>query len=376
MRINTNTAANTAYRNVESTGNAFQKSIEKLSSGFRINRASDDAAGLSIANRLRQDNRSLQQASRNASQAGSVLSIADGASSTITDILGRMKELAIQSGSDNVTSNDRQKIDAEYQQLFQEIDRTVQNTKYQGSTLLDGNYGVQDSGTGTLTGTMGGVTLVTGSISFSGAQASTTYTLTQSAATAVTMTKGSGAGSVAQTIATSGSAGATQTLNFDKLGVSFAVAGTLGATDLNSKTIITGAASGGTFQVGSDAASDSQVSITLGDLSTGSTGLNLSANLLTRGGAQTAITELDTALGKVNDTIGKIGAAQSRLEFTQSNLASRIQNTSAAESVIRDADMAFEMTQFTKTQVLQQAGQAMLAQANQSAQGVLSLLRG
>ena len=376
-RIATNTAANTAYRNLSATNGSFQKSIEKLSSGFRINRSSDDAAGLSIANRLRQDNRSLQQASRNASQAGSVLQIADGAVSTITDVLGRMKELSVQASSDNVTDNDRVKLNAEYQQLFAEIDRTVDNTKYQGSKLLDGNYGVRvdtDAADSDAFGVAGFA-----NVELSGAGASETFTI-QNDGTTVTLSKGSGAGAVSQTVAqTGGSAGETQTFNFDKLGVKFSFTGTMAADALKDKVIKTEATTGGSFQVGSDANADSQIGITLGNLKTGTTttGLKLAAtDLLNSTNAKSSMTKLDSALGLANEAIGSIGAAQSRLEFAQANLSSRIQNGAAAESVIRDADMAFEMTQFTKNQVLQQAGQSMLAQANQSAQGVLSLLRG
>jgi flagellin len=371
--IQTNIAANNAYRNLAATSSRLDSSIAKLSSGFRINKASDDAAGLSIANKLHQDNRALMQASRNASQAGSVLSIADGAVSTITDMLGRMKELAIQAGSDNVTSSDRAKIDAEYQKLYAEIDRTVDNTSYQGGKLLDGSYGVN---VGTVGGgsTLLGITGVS-NVTVSGVQTGQTIAVTGTSATSQSATNA--ATGVTQVVTTTaGGAGVAQTVNFDKLGLSFTYTGTIAAATLTGNVVTAGG--GGNFQVGSDANADSHISINLGNLKASSaTGLNLvGTDLTTYANAQTAISSLDTALGSANTVIGDIGAAESRLEYTTANLASRIQNTSAAESVIRDADMAYEMTQFTKTQILQQAGTAMLAQANSAASGVLTLLRG
>src|SRR5690606_9921530 len=142
MRIQTNLAALSAQRNLGVTNAALQVSTTRLSSGFRINRAADDAAGLSIANQMRGDIRSLQTAQRNASQAGSVLQIADGATSTISSILDRMKELATQAASDNTTPDARGKLQDEFFQLQGEIDRIVQSTKFQGKTLLDGSFGL------------------------------------------------------------------------------------------------------------------------------------------------------------------------------------------------------------------------------------------
>src|SRR5688500_635073 len=136
MRINTNISALNAYRNLGETNNAVSSSMQKLSSGFRINRAADDAAGLGIANRLRADTRALSQASKNAEQANSVLQIAEGATSTIQKMLERMKELATQAGSDSVDASGRTRIQSEFAQLQEEITRTVDTTKFQGGHLL------------------------------------------------------------------------------------------------------------------------------------------------------------------------------------------------------------------------------------------------
>src|SRR5919197_6374416 len=147
-RINTNIAANTAYRNLAKTQSAFERSVQKLSSGFRINRSGDDA-GLSIANKLRSEGVSLMQAARNASQAGSVLNIADGAVNTVSTMLDRMKELATAASSANLSATDRSKTQAEFAVLLTEVDRIVNGTKYQGQTLLGGGFGVAQSGDGT-----------------------------------------------------------------------------------------------------------------------------------------------------------------------------------------------------------------------------------
>jgi flagellin len=275
-RINTNTAAYGAYRNLTLTGKKMEKSIEKLSSGFRINRAADDAAGAAIANDLRATGRSLQAAQRNASQANSVLQIADGAVQTIATILDRMKELATSAASDSSGTTGRANLNAEYQQLVLEIDRIAGTTKYQGSALLDGTY----------TGTF----LVSSSGAYAGADAITV----------------SGA-----------------------------------ALNMSSATLL-GAAAG---------------------------------TLTSLGNAQTELGKIDTAITAVGAAIGVIGAGQSRIEYATNNVSSTFENVQSAESVIRDTDMAYEMTQFTKYQILQQAGTAMLAQANQAPQSILKLLQ-
>jgi flagellin len=215
-------------------------------------------------------------------------------------------------------------------------------------------------------------------IAVSGAKASSTYTIAQTAATALTMTTGTSgtAGYVSQTITSSaGGAGVAQALNFDKLGVSFTYTGTLGAATLNALTVVTSASSAATFRIGSGANSDDEVAVSLNDLSL--TGLGLStADVSTYAGGVSAISAIDTAISTISTSIGTIGAATNRLDYASSNVASLYQNMQAAESTIRDADMAAEYTQFSKLQILQQAGTAMLAQANSSAQGVLTLLRG
>lgn len=360
--IQTNVAANNALRNLSTTGTALNKQIAKLSSGFRINRSADDAAGLAIANKLRAESRSLQQAQRNAAQANAMLQIADGAVGTVSSILDRMKELASQANSDNIGAQ-RPKLDAEFQQLISEIERIAQTTQYQGSKLVDGTLGNSVTG-GTYTGT----TTLTGAVAG-------TYTFGSTGGVA-TLTRGSGAGSVSQSLTMPAGAG---TYVFDKLGITVTNGAGYTANGVDTQTIIVGAgSSGGSFMVSSSGAygTDDLVSISSVNLTSGSSGLNIAGLALTSSAtAQTALSRIDAAIDLANTAIGNIGAAQSRIEFATANVATITQNVVAAESVIRDADMAAEMTSFTKYQILQQAGTAMLAQANASAQNVLSLLR-
>jgi flagellin len=382
--INTNIAANTAYRNLSSTQATFQSSVAKLSSGFRINRAADDAAGLSIANKLRSEGRSLMQAARNTSQAGAVLNIADGAVNTLSTILDRMKELATEAASANLSQTDRAKVQAEHATLLTEVDRIVNSTSYQGAVLLGGAFGVAQSGDGTaLLASGAGVNIASGrTITFGNAKAATTYTLTLATSTianglaTATLADQSGNSQVVSFLSTaSGAINQTAvSLNFANLGVSIS-AGFINASGGATGTVDSTAQGAVNFQVGTDASVNSQISLSLGNVN--STGLGIAGtSLADAASAQSALTTITTAIDTLNTTIGTIGAAQSRLDFASTNLASIIQNTHAAESTIRDADMAYEMTVFTKTQILVQAGTAMLAQANQAPQSILTLLRG
>jgi len=365
MRINTNVGAMQAARSLGSVQDAVKSSSEKLASGFRINKAADDAAGLGIANKLRSDIRAYSAAARNAEQANSVYNIAEGAAQSIQKMLERMKELGTQAASDSVDGAGRTRINAEFIALRTEIDRTVNTTKFQGSTLLNGSFGAAVSGTATTGAGVQGVRL-------SGAAAAT-YTISNNAG-ALTLT-GNG---IAQTIAAGTVAdGATGTLNFDKVGVQVDVGAGWTAAGLDALEVTVTAGSG-TFLVGAsgDYTSQDTLQIVGSDLDLDTTTLGVGTSTVgTLANAQTALTAIDTAMGRVNTALGVIGAGQSRIENAVANLKTTIQNFSAAESVIRDVDMADEMVKFSKNQILAQAGTAMLAQANQSGQGVLRLLQ-
>jgi flagellin len=365
MRINTNVSALRAHGNLTRVNEDVSKSMAKLSSGFRITRAADDAAGLGIANVLRADIRALGQAARNSEQANSVLNIAEGSTSTIQKMLERMKELAAQAASDSVDSAGRARITTEYQALRNEIDRTVATVKFQGNTLLNGAFGatVNSASTALATATTGVY-----DIKLSGASTGA-FTLS-SASNVVTLTNGS----VSQTLGFTSNA--KQTLNFTSIGITIETNQAVGAATLSGNITIGGGS--GTFLVSSSGqySGNDAIAISGSSLNLTSTSLTISTDPTTLANAQTALSQIDVAITNANVAIGVIGALQSRIETATENVRTSIQNFSAAESTIRDLDMAAEMTTFSKGQILQQAGTAMLAQANAAGQSVLTLLRG
>jgi flagellin len=392
-RINTNVDAFTAQRNLSMTATTYSKSVQKLSSGLRINSAADDAAGLAISEKLRAQIRGLGQAQRNAQDGISMIQTGEGAMNETTSMLQRMRELAVQASNDTLSSSDRSSINTELQQLQQEINGVASRTKFNGQGLLSGSMVTTLSG-----GTANvGVQLNTNAVStirsidVSGAQAGKTYSLTSTGST-VTLTRSGD--NVAQTVTVQATAAnASQTISFGTLGVSITVdAGAAKAaadlaTDLGGKNITTAAGSGSAnFQVGSNASDNISVAFNKVDLSgsVGDTnGLDaLSTSLSTFNttqnvaNAQDLITKIDGAIGAVNTQRANLGAYQNRLEHTIANLGVAQENLTASESRIRDVDMAAEMVNFTKTGILQQAGQAILAQANSSPSGIVQLLRG
>jgi flagellin len=276
LRINTNIAAFNAHRHLTETDAKLGQSIERLSSGYRINHAKDDVAGLAIANKFRGEVRSLRMGQQNASQSTSYLQVAEGGANQVENILERLVEIATSAASDNTDSSGRAQLDAEAAELIKEIDRIANDTKYGATTLINGS------------------------------------------------------------------------------------ASTL------------------TFQIGSANTADDQITVALGSVNFTSAGLNVTstqADLATKANAQTAITNINKAISAASASMGSIGAAQSRISFASANLATSVENLAASESTIRDADMAFEMIDFTRNQILLQAGTAMLAQANMAPQVVLQLLK-
>jgi len=374
LRINTNIAALNAHRHLTITDKNLQKSMERLSSGYRINRASDDAAGLAIANRFRTSIRSFYVAQRNITEATSIVQVAEGAAREIESILERLKELATQAASDN-SQTDRDKIDDEAQELIKEIDRIADSTRYQGINLINGHYGDYVSATSGITGDDG---LYTSDIVLNGADTGT-YTITEtttSGGATITLSNGS----ITQTI--TGVGDGAQTLHFDALGITLKLNSNYtagGTADLNGDTFTISAGSGGDFQIGDkNNAEDRIESVDFGDLNTDSIGSGSGAyvsdiDLTTKENAQTALDIIDDAIDDLAEALGDMGAYMNRLSYASANLSVTIENYSASESVIRDVDMAFEMTVFTKNQILLQAGTAMLAQANMAPQQVLAL---
>jgi len=374
LRIQNNIAALNAHKNLAITDSNMSKSLERLSSGFRINKAADDAAGLSISQQMRADIASYNVASRNTSEANSLLQVAEGSMDQVGNMLTRLKELATQAASANANSN-LSKIDAEGNNLIDEINRIAAATEYAGTKLVDGTYGVKDSGTGTFVAGKG-------LQAANGLQSAETYTIVAAAAAGntvdLTVTASIGGQKVSQKIFGLAEPGAGQTadVKFQSLGLTLTLNNSFTSTNANGKTIISAAGTGSDFQVGAKNTGNDRINVMLGDISTGTTALNLSKNQLQAAGtAQTFMATIDTAITYLNGKRGDVGAAQNRLGYAAANLATTVENTTAAESVIRDADMAQEMTTLTKNQILLQAGTAMLAQANQAPQQLLSLFR-
>jgi flagellin len=310
----------------------------------------------------------LNVASRNTAQGTSMLQVAEGAMDQINNMLTRLKELATQAASANLTTTDRQKVEAEAQQLGSEIERIADATKYNGTELINGTFGavasVTAAGDG---GTTGGLTDTGTKIDVANAITIGGYTLTD-ASSAITLSDGTNT----QTLS-SISAGA-QTLRFDELGVSITLDDSYVAGDLSAGTFdATGTQA--QFQIGAENELYNKVGIAMGEkqMSALNDGSELTINLSTTAGAQAALTAIDNAISYVAAKRGDIGAAQNRLGYAAANLATNIENAQAAESVIRDVDMAAEMTDFTKNQIMLQAGTSMLAQANMAPQQVLAL---
>ena len=377
LRIYNNIEAMTSHRNLLKADNMLSKSLERLSSGLRINKASDDAAGLGISQRMRSQIAGLKMASRNASQAMNLVQTAEGGMNEIHNMLTRMRELAVQASSDSVTDTDRGYLNSEFSQLSSEIDRIASSTKYNGTSVIDGSYSgnsVSFAGSATTATAALGVQ----NIELTGAS-SGVFTITDSTGdNALTMTDGTTTQTVTVADMTP-AAGQTVDVNFDELGVKVTLNNGYGdsaAASLNGKIITVDAGSGGNFQVGADNNANNRINFSIGNLKATGTTLGLSgAGVASRSAAQTAMDTIDTAVGAVNSQRSTLGAVQNRLGYTIANVNNTTENIQASESTIRDADFALEMSAYTRSQILVQAGTAMLAQANAGPQNVLSLLR-
>jgi len=364
MRINHNLSALNAWKNMTVNDGGQTKSLEKLSSGLRIGRAADDAAGLSISEKMRGQISGLNQASRNAQDGISLLQTAEGALQETHSILQRMRELAVQSASDTVTDADRVEIQKEINALAVEINRISTDTEFNTQKLLDNSFKNKTI--------------------HIGANASQNLEVSIDDMSALTL-KASHIGSNNQVVgdgklSVDGTFDPGTTTGAAKVKVTFTGTG----EDVNGMTVelldadgasldpaatqaigTSGTAYGIDFTYVSGA-KDSSVTFDLVE-----TGINVS----TQGRANSAITTINNAINTVSGERSKLGAIQNRLEHTIANLATSSENLTAAESRIRDVDIAVEMMNFTKYQILAQASTAMLAQANAKPQAVLQLLR-
>ena len=357
LRIQNNIAAMNAHRNLQIADSGMSKSLERLSSGYRINKAADDAAGLAVSAGMRADIASYKVASRNTSEAIALLQVAEGAFDQISNILTRLKELTTQGTSANASGNSTD-ISNEVTALKAELDRIANATEYNGQTVLRG-YGT------TTYSASAGLTLGNGfgSVTLSGVTENEDYTFTQTTI-AITLTHGTD-------VETHSIVDGAQTVNFASLGVSLSTnSAFVASADAFEAATLKFTAAGGNFVTGIKNDSDHYINVSIDKIGT--------SELSLTGVDGTDLADLDTintAISTLASSRAEIGASMNRLSYASANLATSIENVQAAESVIRDVDMASEMTQFTKNQILLQAGTAMLAQANMAPQGVLSLFK-
>jgi flagellin len=431
MSVNTNIAAMNAYRNLSSTNDAMSKSLERLSSGFRINRAADDAAGLAISEGLKSQIGGLTQAVRNTQDGTSVTQTAEGALNETTSILQRMRDLSVQASNDGGLNADaKTSIQKEMGQLKEELTRISNTTTFNGTKLLDGSYNkafqVGANAGETISVAIGspGEGMDAAGLGLSGIDVTSTGIYTPGAA---------GTGKVDYTTAADDSTAAVMTITAATIGgtqddfttdatVAKQAFGNLtGVISFGGKSLDlasvkytdTDADASGTidqddylaqlntaaktaFGLTSDpfaAGSATELTFTVTDAVAGYTGtggaalntanaatssaaevLAATATFAAGSGASDAITKIDDAIKVVSSVRADLGAKQNRFEHTINNLNVAIENTTSSNSRIRDTDMAAEMTKFTRSQVLTQAGTSMLAQANQSTQSILKLL--
>ena len=437
MVVQHNITAMNANRMLGVTSGLQAKSTEKLSSGYKINRAADDAAGLSISEKMRKQIRGLSQASDNAEDGISCVQTAEGALTEVHSMLQRMNELAVKAGNGTMSEDDRQNVQDEIDQLVDEIDRVSETTKFNETYLLKGddtsNGNTKSLEANAEIGQIDGLTVT--------AKADKTYTDNDDVKIGKVIVKSSdtnvvtvdadqlteAAGNIAK-ITTDGTEvvvtkndGKTDTYaTVDKFKAAYAgldIAGagavtiskTLDTATANTDDTVTGTytgnlnsykvgdsvnvklavgASGETalsngskalllsFQVGADTTSENKFSVTMDSMSAKSIGVDgIKVTGSDSTNADKAVDTISDAIKKVSKQRSALGAVQNRLEHTISNLDNVVENTTSAESRIRDTDMAEEMVSYSKNNILMQAGQSMLAQANQQNQGVLSLLQ-
>src|SRR4051794_4116138 len=423
LRVNNNIAALNAYRNLSVTDNQMSKSLEKLSSGFRINRAADDAAGLAISEGLRSQIGGLKVAVRNTQDGISVVQTAEGALTETHSILQRMRDLSVQASNDGGLNDEAKgNIQSELTQLKAELNRIADTTTFNGKKLLDGSYSAAFQ-VGSNAGETISVAIGAPSKGMDAAGLGVdTVDVTAEGKYSFDATGTGGPGTVIEATPADSTAAAEFTIEshdgveFDDTNTAFNISafkdlkGTISfggksfdlssvdyeddMTDAEALTALNTAAksalglsdAGTGFTVVSG--TQTQLSFTIVDKVSGYTGTGgvalsdsaadkakATATFAAASGASTAIDDLDKAIKTVSTQRADLGAIQNRFDHTINNLNVAVENLTASESRIRDADMAQEMVQFTRNQILSQAGTAMLAQANQASQGVLSLLR-
>jgi len=371
FRIATNVASLNTQRWLSVANTGMSKALERLSSGYKINKAADDAAGIGIATKLNVKAASVSKAIDNGNQAIAMLQTAESGIDQIKNILTRLKELATQAASDNLTSTDRAALDQERSNLETEINKIAQNTKYGSTGLLSGANSISAYGTSITPGN--GISSI--DVTSAALTATTTFTLTVTNGSTVTLSLTDG--TTTQTVTVSKPTNLnTAIANFSDLGIKVTINASI--TDISSANAftVTVGSSSFDFQLGDMDQSYDQISVSIKNFQAGSSDvLNISGDISSKANAQTYLGTIDTAITNLNTERGKIGAAQNQISYHLANLEAMYENTKAAESTIKDADFAKEMAEFTKYQIITQSGIAMLAQANQLPQLILSLMR-
>ncbi len=397
--INTNTMSLNAQRNLSTSGASLATTIQRLSSGLRINSAKDDAAGLAISERFSTQIRGLDVAVRNANDGISLAQVAEGSLTEIGNNLQRIRELAVQSSNASNSASDRAALNAEVKQLTSEIDRVAKQADFNGTKLLDGSFSSQLFQVGANAGqaiaidkvvdaraqTLGGVTfanLYTGTaLGADAATADTTFSQLQVTTTSGGVTKTIDIGAFEVKAGQSITQGAAAALNakLGETGVYAEVkAGVINLTGIKGGQAFD-LAFGGPAVTGATISTAANLGLTEtstngGDLATAGSFVQ-ALDITTFAGAQRALEVVDKALTSVNGARADLGAIQNRFTSVVANLQTSSENLAASRSRIRDTDFAKETAELTRTQILQQAGTAMLAQANQVPQNVMSLLR-
>ena len=384
LRVNSNLASNSVLRQLNVTTRAVDSGLERLASGLRINRAADDPAGLSVREGLRAELSGLQVNTRNAELANNLLQTAEGSLNEVNSTLIRLRELAVQSSSSTLSDSNRSSLQAEFGHLVSEVDRIAQSTTFNDQVLLTGfGNAVDPASTVVAQSNITGIT----NVAISGAPSGTFNFVDSVGDSEITL----GNGQITQTIAVGtildGSTVATGTqvvANFDRIGIQVTLAGANVAEatgsfsdgDLTGTQLVINSGTGGSFQIGPSDAAFNRLEVSIPDLTATGTELNLSTvsvDSLTT--ARSAITSVDSAIAKVSQERGNLGAVQNRLGFNLLSTENRIEQIAAAESVISDADIAREITNLTRSQVLQQGATALLVQSqNLQAASVLRLL--
>ena len=394
LRVNNNIIALNTRRQLRINNGELATRIERLSSGLRINRAADDAAGLSVTEGMRAQISGFKQSVTNAEHGTNLIQTAEGALNEVNAILIRIRELSVQAASSTLNDSNRTGLNAEVVQLVTEIDRIAQATRYNNSTLLTG-FGNAVSQDVTVSDALVSTTTGVVDVMISGAQDGTYTFLDVAGDNQITLTNGvvsqtidigtaldsEGANSFVAT-------GSSIVANFDRLGIQLTLTGERDAShpnpasdgyidgELDGLDLVIDEGTGGILQVGANASAVDRIELNIVDMSATGVKLNLSgASLSTLQSSRSAITSVDQAIDIVSSVRSDLGAQQNRLTYTINNIGVSVENLQSSESIVRDADVAEEVSDFTRNQILVQSSTALLAQANAVPQNALTLLQ-